>query len=645
MATLIPRKLLFGNPDRSEATISPCGQWLAWLAPLDGVKNLWVAPTADSAAPRAVTRDAGRGVHVYRWAYDGAHLLVQQDTAGDENYRLFAYPLDGGPGRLLTPQEGVRVTIQNLSPEHPHRVVVGLNHRDPRYQDVWTIDLRSGESREVLRNEAGWAGFDFRRDLTGFLGSRFEENGDLTYTRLDGPRAGEVFLRLPADETMTTEIMGYDSRGRWLYLRDSRGRDTAALCRMDLESGAVELLAEDPRCDAGETLADPRTREPLAVCFEHAKTRWQAVAPDWAGTVRALDAAFPEGYRIVSRTLDQLLLLIESTDPARPVEYHLFDRAEGAARLLFSTRADLASQRLRPMEALEVESRDGLPLVCYLTRPDAAPAPLVVLVHGGPWWRDSYRFSTWHQWLADRGYAVLSVNFRGSTGFGKRFVNAGDLQWGKAMQDDLLDAARHAIATGAADPDRVAIVGGSYGGYAALVGMTRDADFYACGVDIVGPSNLRTLLASIPPYWTAMKKVFQQRMGDDSTAEGREALDSISPLTHADRIRKPLLVVQGANDPRVKRAESDQLVAALEQRGIPVLYLLYPDEGHGMVRAENNLSANALIEAFLAKVLGGSFEAPGADFEGSSLQVPSGAGLFRELAGVDAPASSRGGGD
>lgn len=317
------------------------------------------------------------------------------------------------------------------------------------------------------------------------------------------------------------------------------------------------------------------------------------------------------------------------------MRYYLYDRDRRDARFLFTNRTDLEGLPLAPMHGRVIRSRDGLNLVSYLTLPvwtdpdgDGVPGealPTVLLVHGGPWARDSWGYNSMHQWLANRGYAVLSVNYRGSTGFGKSFINASNGEWAGTMHNDLIDAVDWMIAEGIADPDRVAIMGGSYGGYATLVGLTFTPEKFACGVDIVGPSNLRTLLGSIPPYWKPLMDLWKTRVGDPFTEEGRAFLDSRSPLTYVDRIVKPLVIGQGANDPRVKQSESDQIVEAMKSRGIPVTYVLYPDEGHGFARPQNRLSFFAVTDAFLAQQLGGRSEPVGDDFQGSSIEVLQGA--------------------
>jgi dipeptidyl aminopeptidase/acylaminoacyl peptidase len=379
----------------------------------------------------------------------------------------------------------------------------------------------------------------------------------------------------------------------------------------------------------------PTEKHPQAVSFTHERRRWEVLDQDVAPDFERLAEVDNGDFSIVSRTLDDRRWVVAYVLDAGPVRYHLYDRDSREARFLFSNRKDLEGLPLVPMHPVTIQSRDGLDLVCYYTLPPdsgpdgtgkpAEPVSMVLHPHGGPWGRDTWGYNPFHQWLANRGYAVLSVNFRGSTGFGKGFINAGNMEWGRRMHDDLIDAVQWAVDKGIADADRVGVMGGSYGGYSTLACLTFTPDTFACGVDIVGPSNLVTLLETIPPYWAPMIELFAKRVGDHRTEDGRKLLAERSPLTHVDRITKPLLIGQGANDPRVKQAESDQIVTAMQEKGIPVTYVLYPDEGHGFARPENRQSFYAVSEAFLAEVLGGRFQPIGSDFQGSSITVPAGA--------------------
>jgi len=386
----------------------------------------------------------------------------------------------------------------------------------------------------------------------------------------------------------------------------------------------------------------PTEKHVQAVSFIYTRKRWQildpAIEPDLAYLRTVADGTVADGEaEIVSRTLDDRFWIVLYLVDDGPARFYLHDRTARAARFLFTNRQDLENQPLAKMHAVTLPARDGLTLVAYITLPPGSdsdgdgipdrPLPLVLMPHGGPWGRDSWGYNPWQQWLANRGYAALheGVNFRSSTGFGKGFINAGNFEWGGKIMDDQIDAVRWAAAQQIADPGRVAVMGGSFGGYSTLGGLTFNPEVFACGVDLVGPSNLVTLLESVPPYWRPMFEMFATRVGDPRTEEGRALLKKHSPLTYVARICRPLLIGQGANDPRVKQAESDQIVQAMQAKGIPVTYALYPDEGHGFARPENNLSFTAIAEAFLARCLGGRYQPIGDDFRASSLTVPTGA--------------------
>jgi dipeptidyl aminopeptidase/acylaminoacyl peptidase len=434
---------------------------------------------------------------------------------------------------------------------------------------------------------------------------------------------------------MNTGPAGFDKSGKVLYVQDSRGRNTGGLFAIDLESGEKTLVAEDPKADVGELLVHPTEMTIQAVGFTYSRREWTVLDESIQADLDTL-ATVEDGELIVtSRTLDDQLWTCAFVLDDGPLKFYLYDRQAQQCKFLFSSRDDLDQYQLAKMHAPVIPSRDGLELVSYLTLPVSSdrdhdgrpnqPLPLVLDVHGGPWARDGWGYNASHQWLANRGYAVLSVNYRGSTGFGKEFTNAANGEWAGKMHDDLIDAVEWAVREGIADRDKVAIMGGSYGGYATLVGLTFTPEVFACGVDIVGPSSLVTLMENVPEYWMPFMPVMKIRVGEIETAAGREALLERSPLTRVDQITKPLLIGQGANDPRVTQLEADQIVAAMKSKNIPVTYVLYPDEGHGFSGEPNRMSFNAVTEAFLAKYLGGRAEPIGDDFQESSLHVPAGA--------------------
>jgi dipeptidyl aminopeptidase/acylaminoacyl peptidase len=631
--SLIPRKVLFGNPDRAQVRISPDGATLSWLAPRDGVLNVWVAPRQNLKAARPVTHDTGRGIRFYLWAYTNQHILYIQDKNGDENWRVYSVDLKNNEVKDLTPFEGAQAQIQEVSYKFPAEIVVGLNNRDERFHDLYRLDLTTG-AMTLLQQNNGFMGFDVDDEYRVRDGARMTSDGGMDILQLTAD-GWEPWDSIPAEDMLTTNPVGFNKAGTHLFMKDSRGRNTSALFEIEIATKKARLLAEDPHADAGDVVVHPTEKYVQAVSFTYERKGWQildaSIEPDLAYLRTVADGE----VEIISRTLDDKLWVAAYLVDNGPVRYYIYDHATRQASFLFTNRQELEGQPLVKMIPAVFKSSDGFSLVAYYSLPSGSdnnndgipdqPLPMVFMPHGGPWGRDFWGYHPWHQWMANRGYAALCVNFRSSTGFGKAFTNAGDKAWGTAIIQDQIDAVQWAIQNGIADPARVAVMGGSFGGYSTLAGLTMFPETYACGVDLVGPSNLITLLESVPPYWKPMLEMFTTRVGDFRTEEGRALLKKHSPLTYVDNICRPLLIGQGANDPRVKQAESDQIVKAMQAKNIPVTYVLYTDEGHGFARPENNLSFNAIAEAFLAKVLGGRHEPVGEDFKGSSLQVLAGA--------------------
>jgi dipeptidyl aminopeptidase/acylaminoacyl peptidase len=637
-AKLIPRDVLFGNPERAQARLSPDGKYLSFLAPVDGVLNVWVGPADDMKAAKPVTQEKVRPVSSHNWAYDAKHILYPQDTNGNENFHLFATNVETGETKDLTPIDGVRAELQEVSPKFPTEILVGLNDRDKQLHDIWRVNIETGEKKLVQENP-GVAGYLTDDDLNVRLALNYTPTGGQVWLLPEGEgdaKTWKEFQEFGPEDAMTSGPAGFDKTARTLYFEDSRNRDTAGLFAMNLDDGKVSLIAEDPRCDVGGVMAHPTEKNIQAVSFDYSKNEWKILDPAIKADFEFLKGV-EDGEIIVSdRTLDDREWIVAFMLDDGPVKTYRYTREpERKIEFLFNNRDDLADYSLVKMHTPVIKSRDGLNLVSYLSLPPGSdpdgdgvpdkPLPMVLDVHGGPWARDSWGLNPYHQWLANRGYAVLSVNYRGSTGFGKNFINAANGEWSGKMHDDLLDAVKWAVDQKIADKDKVAIMGGSYGGYATLVGMAYTPDEFACGVDIVGPSSLVTLLQNIPPYWAPFMPVMKVRVGDVDTEEGRAELLKRSPLSLVDQIKKPLLIGQGANDPRVTQLEADQIVKAMQDRNIPVTYVLYSDEGHGFRRPENRNSFNAVTEAFLAEQLGGRFEPVGDDFEGSTIAVPAGA--------------------
>lgn len=635
-ATLIPRAAIFGNPVKSSGRISPDGKWLSWLAPVNGVMNVWVAPVGNPAKARAMTSETARPIRQYFWAPDGKSILYVQDKGGDENFLLYGVDLATGKERLLTPFQKTRVTIMGASTIHRDRILIGVNNRDPRFHDVYSLNLSTGALDKVLQNDS-YAGFVADNNLILRLATKANAAGGQDYFRvIDNKVEDKPFASTTLEDSMTTAPAGYTVDGKTLYWLDSRGRNTAALLAQDVATGKTRVIAEDPRADIGGVLADQKTGQIQAFVVNYQRNQWTSFDPSIGRSLDFLKSHLTGEFGISSRT-DKDDFWVVSNDPVTaPGKVWLYDRKVGKLTEFYTGRPDLVGAPLQPMHPLVIKSRDGLDLVSYLTLPPGSdsnadgvpekPVPMVLLVHGGPWARDAYGSNATHQWLANRGYAVLSVNFRGSTGLGKNFIAAGNLQWGRKMHDDLLDAVDWAVGKGIAPADKVAIMGGSYGGYATLAGLAFTPTKFACGVDIVGPSNLETLLKTIPPYWAPMVSQFHQRMGNPNTPEGLAMLKERSPLYKAGDIQRPLLIGQGANDPRVAQAESDQIVAAMKARSIPVTYVLFPDEGHGFGKPNNNIAFNAVTENFLSQCLGGRAEPIGDSVRNSSAKVIEGAG-------------------
>jgi dipeptidyl aminopeptidase/acylaminoacyl peptidase len=641
--TLIPRAALFGNPVRTQARLSPDGKYISFLAPQDGFLNVWLAPYGKLGSAKAITSDKKRGIREHSWAMDGRHILFLQDEGGDENWRVHSVDVETAKQLDLTPFKDVQAQVVGGSHRRPNVVLIALNDREPEWHDLYEIDVRSGQRKLIEKNEQQFAGYVADLDLQPRIAVKTLPSGGGQFFRRTG-KGWERFLEYGQEDSLTTNPLTIEADGRTALLLSAVGRDKAALVRVDLESGSQSVVGESAQADISDVWVEPRTHEPQAYAVEYLHTELTPLTPNAGKDIERLRGTLGPQFSVTSRTLDDRKWIVVVDDPVHVLSTYLYDRDTGQVTKQFDQRPELANAPLQPMLARELKSRDGLTLVAYLTLPRGSqqPAPLVLNVHGGPWARDSYGFHPEHQWLANRGYAVLSVNFRGSTGFGKSFINAGDHEWGRKMHDDLIDAVNWAVREKIALPDKVAIYGGSYGGYATLAGLTFTPDQFACGVDIVGPSNLQTLLASIPPYWKSFYEDMVRRIDDPRTEEGRKVLAERSPLNSADRIKKPLLIAQGANDPRVKKAEADQIVAAMQAKSLPVTYVLYPDEGHGFARPQNRLSFYAITEGFLSKCLGGRFEPIGRDFDGSSVTVVEGADIVPGLAEVIKERTSQG---
>ena len=614
---LIPREILFGNPERTSPRLSPDGKYLAYIAPdTQNVLQVWLR-TIGEEGDRQLTADKKRGIRIFFWTYNADQLIYMQDSDGDENFHLYLVNIHSNIVRDLTPFQGVKAQPVDFDHNFPDQILVGMNLKDPQKFDVYRVNLNNGAvelDSENPGNIVSWTA-DAEFQIRAATAATPDGGSDLLFRETTQGSWDTLRHWGPDDEG---GAVSFSADNKTLYIEGSHDANAARLLALDLGTREEKVIAEDSEYDVGGIVIHPTTRVIQAVSFYKDKQEWRVLDESIAADFKAIAQVRPGEFTISSRDLaDKNWLVAYLTDDG-PVYYYVYNRETKTSTFLFSNKPKLEGLQLASMQPVSFEARDGLTIHSYLTTPvgiSAQNLPTVLLVHGGPWARDTWGYDPQAQWLANRGYAVLQVNFRGSTGYGKAFVNAGNREWAGKMHDDLIDAVNWLVQQGISDPQKVAIMGGSYGGYATLVGLTFTPDVFACGVDIVGPSNLITLMQSIPPYWEPLKANFYHRVGNLETEE--EFLKTRSPLFFVDRIEKPLLIGQGANDPRVKEAESEQIVKAMQQAGKPVEYALYPDEGHGFARPENRLHFYAIAEEFLAKYLGGRCE-PLGDIPGHS---------------------------
>ena len=639
---LITRAALFGEAARHDGQLSPRGDRVAFLAPRDGVTNLWVLSVDAMDEARPVTDERERGITNFRWAADGATLLYLRDENGDENTRLYAVDATDSAPRALTPAGG-RAEIIGLSANDPGAVVVSLNERDRGWPDVVRVELANGARTTLLRNGGprGYTNVLLDRDNAVRVAVRSRADGSGEVVAFEPRGRTRTLFEIPFVDALSTRLIGFEADGAHFLMLDSSlgqpdtpARDRTALVRVDVASGEKVVLGEGERADVVDVWIDPATGAAEAFATEYLRREWRALNSDSQADIEFLDRSMAGDFTVVSRNADDTRWIVVEESPTTPRRSYLFDRAGPAGRRLtslFSHRPELQQAALQPMTPVEISARDGTTLVAYLTLPAGSdangdarpeqPLPLVLLPHDGPWARDSYGFDAMHQWLANRGYAVLSVNFRGSAGFGKAFLNAGNDEWGGRIQEDLADAVEWAVAQRIAEQDRVAIVGSGFGGYAALSGLAFTPDQYRCGASFAAPANLFAML-DLTPSW--QREQFYHRVADARTEAGRQLLRVRSPAFHAGRIRSPLLLAYGVRDPRLTRGETDQVAHAVRLRGI-LTYLTFPDEGRQLVRPQNRLSYLAVLEHFLGDCLGGRVEPVGASFEGAAINVYDGA--------------------
>lgn len=622
-APIVDRELFFGDPEISGGQISPDGQFITFVKPYRGVRNIWVKrvdAAFDDARP--LTADSSRPVTGYFWTHDSRYVLFVQDRAGNENFRVYvvdpAAPAEAAtgvpPARDLTPYENIRAAIYAVPRATPDQIIVGLNDRDPQLHDVYRIDINTGERELIIRNDENVAGWMTDNDGTVRMAVRLGPDGETQILRVDGEMLTEVYT---CSNEETCGPIRFHQNGRQVYMRTDKGADVnlSRLILLDPETGEETFVESDPEDEvdfAGAAFSD-LTGELQATFYVGDRVRIYPKTDVRRRDLELLRSKLPEGeISFGSSTADEKKWLVRVARDVDPGSTYLYDRETGDVELLYRSRPELPSEHLAPMRPVRYTARDGLEIHAYLTLPKGVEPrnlPVVILPHGGPWARDVWGYDGYAQYLANRGYAVFQPNFRGSTGYGKRFLNAGNKEWGTgAMQHDITDGVQYLIDEGIADPTKVGIFGASYGGYATLAGLAFTPEVYAAGISYVGPSNLITLLNSIPPYWAPVKKMFDLRLGDQNDPADAERLKAQSPLFSADQIRAPLLVIQGANDPRVNRLESEQIVVALRDLGRHVEYMLAEDEGHGFAGRENRIAVAAAMERFLAPHLGGRFQ-------------------------------------
>jgi dipeptidyl aminopeptidase/acylaminoacyl peptidase len=621
---LLDRELFFDNPEISGGQLSPDGKFISFVKPYNGVMNIWVKTLEEPfASARPLTADKQRPVRSYFWSRDGKYILYVQDKGGDENFNIYAVnPSEKAPvgaevpeNRDLTNLKGVRVQIYSVPKTDPDAIYIGLNDRDPAWHDLYRMKLSTGERTLIRQNSGedritGWI-FDWNDQLR--LAMRANADGSNDILRVDDNGFTAIYTTSVFE---TAYPVAFDKDNKRIYLVTNKGDDVdlTRLILLDPETLKEEFVEADPlqRVDLGDVAFSDLRREIIYTSYEDDRNRLYWKDKDFEADYKRISEQLPGVEPYFARTTaDERFWIIGAYSDVDPGTTYLFDRETKKLTFQYRPRPNIPVEHMANMQAIRYPSSDGLEIPAYLTLPKGVEPknlPVIVMPHGGPWARSGWGFNSYAQFLANRGYAVLDPNFRASTGYGKKFINAGNKEWGRKMQDDITWGIKYLVKQGIADPAKVAIMGGSYGGYATLAGLAFTPDVYACGVSIVGPSNLITLLNSIPPYWESIRTVFHKRMGDPSTPEGEADLKKMSPLFSADKIKSPLLVVQGANDPRVKQHESDQIVVALRDRGFPVEYIVAPDEGHGFARPVNNMAMLAAAEKFLARHLGGRYQ-------------------------------------
>ncbi len=617
---ILDRDLFFGDPEISGAQLSPDGKFISFIKPLEGTRNIWVKSVDepfDNARP--LTGEKNRPIRGYYWSRDGKKILFVQDKGGDENFHVyavssFAKAKKGGvpEATAVTSGDKVRAFIYAVPKSMPDFIYVGLNDRDPAWHDLYKVNLNTGAKELIKENTeriTGWT-FDLKDNLR--LATRTNEDGGTEILKVTADGFEKIY---DCSIKESCNPIAFLKEDKYFYMVTNKGPkiDLTMLAKYNLSTNALDIVEVDPNkeVDFGAPIFN-QNDELVGTSYTAAKRKIYWKDKKYESIYNHLQKEF-EGkeVRLQSVTKDESKSLVRVFSDTDPGSIYLFDWKTKKLDLQYTVRPELRREYLSEMKPIKYKSKDGLEINAYLTLPKGKKAenlPLVINPHGGPWARDFWGYDSYAQFLANRGYAVLQPNFRASTGYGKKFLNAGNQQWGHTMQDDITAGAEYLINQGIVDKSRVGIFGISYGGYATLAGLTYTPDVYACGVSMVGPSNLKTLLESIPPYWESIRDMFYERMGNPETDEGEAILRKQSPLFLAHKIKAPLMVVQGANDPRVKQAESDQIVVACRDLGLPVEYIVAPDEGHGFARPINQKAFIASMERFFSDHLGGRFQ-------------------------------------
>lgn len=630
---LIPRALIFSDPKYSLIKISPNSKYLSYLAPFGGALNIWIRNFKKNGKAKPITNNKKRGITNYFWAYNNKDILYIDDHDGNEDWRIYKVNITNGDQKTLISIKNVQAKIIATSYQFPCEILIGLNNRRSEFHDLYLLNIDNGTLKLIYKNNF-FTDFICDEFLMPKIGIEFTQSSKKIVYTLNNKFVKKKILIIEPEDIITTLPISLNKTSNTLYILNSIGRNTTALTSMNIANHKSTIIAKNDKADIRDVMIHPTDRTIEAYYVTHEKTDLFVIDNKIKEDVNYLKQIAEGDLEIISRSLDNKTWIIKYTTDIKPPHYYYYDRNHKKAVFLFSSRPELDNFYLNNMQPVTIESRDGLKLISYLSLPRTVkhenglskiPVPLILVVHGGPNSRDEWGYNSIHQWLTNRGYAVLSINFRGSTGFGKIFTNAGNGEWGAKMHDDLIDGIEWAIKNGITMRNNIAIMGGSYGGYATLIGLTKTPDIFSCGIDIVGISNLITFLDSIPPYWQPFYALLKKRLGGDPKTEyGRAFLMSRSPINFIANIKKPLLIGQGANDPRVKQAESEQIVEAIKSKHIPVTYILYPDEGHGFQRAENRLSFYAVAETFLAQHLKGKLEPIKQDFKNSTIQFKAG---------------------